>query len=289
MSTTQRTMRAGSFAVWLSCVFWTENQINVVSASSTYKVSVFNVSSSDNSFSDHTVDCGLVDLCHILCNEPSGCTSMTINASLASDLILECSADSSCREYNLLSPGPSGNVTVSCTDSHSCYQSLIELSAAKHVHLNCSADWGCHDMDLHVADALSMDIRCREANGCRSTGFYISNVTESRIEWYFWNSSNIGIVAEDNYNSKVEVRDAVLVDIMCSGTSGFGGGSTTLYFENVGDIAVVSTGYNCMNNVDATIISTDNTSIPQQFDVKCIGLKACFGLMVDAGSSLSRY
>ena len=87
----------------------------------------------------------------------------------------------------------------------------------------------------------------------------------------------------------VEVHDAVAVNVLCSGSKGIDGKPSTFYFENAGDINVVSTGSYCMSYFDVTIVTTNDTSNPQQFDAKCSGTQSCQGMVVHAGESTTRY
>lgn len=292
-------------SLWLICFLINTNHIDAVSASAIPNISVFNVSQSSGSFNDQTIDCGQVDVCHIICNEPSKCTSMTINASLATNLILECAADSACTGYHLMSPGPTANVTISCTNSTSCKNSVIELMDTDHVHISCLAYYSCSGFTLNVNNALSMTLHCQEDRSCQQSDFNIVNVTESFIDcpastgsqeytclwhdWTFSHSSYITIVAEDNYSSDLSVYDAVSLNILCSGSQGFDSGNTYFWLENAGMINIVSSGSVCMDEVDIEIITSNDTSNTQHFDAQCTGGNSCRALIVRAGTSATRY
>ena len=149
---------------------------SIISVPTTYTdtLSIFDVSEYESmynhTFNGHTIDCGSTETCYIHCGgtESSICSSMTINASLTSNLILYCGPQYSCSSFQLQS-GPLTSFQMTCSDERSCYESQINLINTTYIGILCGlngSSFACQQGGWYFQDALTVDLDCGDG-GCR--------------------------------------------------------------------------------------------------------------------------
>ena len=284
----------------------------IISAPTSYTntMSIFDVSDYDGDFSGDTIDCGEVQNCFISCNEPYGCASMSINASMTTNLILLCKGERSCNQFELMSPGPSDLFNLTCYGTLACLYGQSALTDTEHIHIRCDSNHtatenayvSCRSLNVDISNASTLNVDC--SAGCRSTQFQInkvSNVTMNCMEMYScylssWNmtgSPHITITSPAErgmYRSDLFVYDADSVDILCAeDVDSCFAGESEYWFENAGNVTLSGAGGLSFRTLTVTLSSSNDTSSTQHFRANCVGTESCQDLTVYATDHHSRY
>ena len=180
--------------------------------------SIFDASIHNGTFINRTIDCGESQNCYILCNEPSACVSMKINASNTANLTVECTADSACYGFELVH-GPTGYFNLNCNASEACQYSSIDVTDAGHIDIYCDSNqtvsqsdsWSvkmdkvqkgsCRGIDVVALNAESLTMDCTA--GCYQPSIQLQNVRDFWVQcgsWYSCNGALINISSADSVN-----------------------------------------------------------------------------------------
>ena len=119
-------------------------------------LSIFDASAYDGDFSGNTIDCGDVENCHVFCHETRACEDASINASMVTNLVVECMGDRSCLWTYFLWPGPSTLFNLTCNGTRACrYASVCvymcyggQLSYRQSISNHCDPQPDCTYSDL---------------------------------------------------------------------------------------------------------------------------------------------
>ena len=184
-------------------------------AAASRSVAIFNVSDSVDTFSGNTIECGLVDFCHILCLEDSGCTDMTVEASNATNLLIECVEDSACYEFQLVS-GPTNNLSILCTDREACRYGHIDIRDLDTVIVKCGY-LSCDSLDLRVSDASSVTAECIAPspyclNDASMNFENVPRILLNATSFYAFTSGSVYLSSDDTSS------ETGTFDLVCDGT-----------------------------------------------------------------------
>ena len=95
-------------------------------------------SESATSFAQQTILCSSSTSCNIECDAELGCYKTTINASLTTTLILQCTKIDSCKDINLIH-GPSDLAEIHCVNDTTCMYGKFNTINTKNVVIECNA------------------------------------------------------------------------------------------------------------------------------------------------------
>eukprot|EP01083_Nonionella_stella_P031009 84972_1 len=119
---------------------------------------------------------------NILCNGPSSCSYMQINAMYSYIDSLSCLASSSCQNM-VISAEYSSYIDWSCVGGHSCSDSMIwhHNTSATYFGLYCDGYYACDDV-YAIASAQTVDIECTDnTNACGEMSIYCTSAMHCNI------------------------------------------------------------------------------------------------------------
>eukprot|EP01083_Nonionella_stella_P082389 227409_1 len=121
--------------------------------------------------------------CEIKCHADSTCSSLTVNASLAQNLLLECDGSNACLWITVYGPNVSAN--VQCISPDSCGYGDFQFDDTKRVNINCdgwsdssSSSYACSYSEINAAMAEDVNIQCMGQDSCyfaTLNGTFVSN------------------------------------------------------------------------------------------------------------------
>ena len=103
-----------------------------------------------------TVSCGTANDCSIYCRSAYSCDWLIINATLATNLNIECEDYYSCGYRAMTVYG--NNITINCSDWNSCTSANISVSSSNPsggLVLNCNGGMSCEFMTLDATNYFS--------------------------------------------------------------------------------------------------------------------------------------
>ena len=241
----------------------------------------FNVSAYIGTFSGQTIDCGEIENCYILCNEPSGCSEMTINASMTTNLVLECGAESACSGFDLLSPGPSDHFNITCYGHSACSWGDIEVMDTNRIDIDCDSNVTsddtatCNGLDVFATNAMSFKIECRVDGGCNNLNLQFQNVSDYQMQCHYGAC----------YSALINISDADSVDIGCeSNDDTLCLQYSEFHFENAGDITMHSMANSAFRWNEVFLYGEEGS-----FSMFCQSSKSCVHNNIFATDYHSRY
>ena len=177
-----------SFASLLSLITLTSADTMSTPTYSSSTLSIFNASEYNGSIS--TIDCGAVENCIIYCHNSDDvsyhpeaiCGSIDVNASLVSNLAVECMGGFACYRAEVLSPGPSNQFNMTCDGVSACGRFALDLINTSHVNIDCtptvtvdSDESPCYSAGWSISNALSTQIHCGYAESLVEHGSRIKD------------------------------------------------------------------------------------------------------------------
>ena len=111
-----------------------------------------------------TITCPPIKNCYILCEEQWACGAVTVNASAASNLYIECTAEQSCSWANFditdaNEIGDSLNIAINGKAPYALHGTTIHVSSDNSSNgsfaLFCSGSGSCDDTDVRATNDLS--------------------------------------------------------------------------------------------------------------------------------------
>ena len=138
-------------------------------------LSIFNVSAFDGSLYGGYLDCGAVENCIIYCHNShdaiyiseATCATVDINASLVTNLAIECIGTFSCYRAEVLSLGPSNQVNLTCDGDRACGRFGLHLINTSYADINCTSTTDldsigspCYSASWSMYNVLSTQIHC---------------------------------------------------------------------------------------------------------------------------------
>ena len=108
---------------------------------STTDLSIFNLTEYYNLYDlhyrDSTIDCGVVQNCHILCLMDNKCQNMIVVASQVNNLVIQCHGLKSCRYFIVQSPGPMTSLNLSCSAEKACTHGSVDVMDMDQMDISC--------------------------------------------------------------------------------------------------------------------------------------------------------
>ena len=216
----------------------------------------FNVSDDTDTLSDTTITCPLVNDCHIMCHNEWGCASLVINASLASNLYVECAVSTACDGIHI-TEGPTNYLNLHCGASEynqsSCSAAYIDVSSTQSVELECGV-FGCWYMTMTAQNIMNLSVQSDYGGAVWST-FNISNTDHAAFG--------------------------------CFDGGSYGYYATSFYFDDVDNIEMNAPMEYAL--LYSAIEVTSNEPHSKRFILDCAGTHSCSELEVYATDYLSRY
>eukprot|EP01084_Bolivina_argentea_P107192 191677_1 len=130
--------------------------------------------------------------CEIKCHADSTCSSLTVNASLAQNLLLECDGSDACDHITVY--GPDVSVNVQCISPISCQYGAFQFDDTKRVNITCdgwsdttSSSHACRYSEINAAMAEDLNLQCMGRRSCylaTLNGTFVSNSILAQCNHY---------------------------------------------------------------------------------------------------------
>eukprot|EP01083_Nonionella_stella_P304834 1061012_1 len=130
--------------------------------------------------------------CEIKCHADSTCSSLTVNASLAQNLLLECDGSDACDHITVY--GPDVSVNVQCISPISCQYGVFQFDDTKRVNITCdgwsdttSSSHACRYSEINAAMAEDLNLQCMGRRSCylaTLNGTFVSNSILAQCNHY---------------------------------------------------------------------------------------------------------
>lgn len=218
----------------------------------------------NTNYASTSLTCG-APYCHLICNEPSSCSSIDINASAADSLIIECRNSRSCQSFDMgYKLGPKLNFELYCLEFRACYEAAaIRADDTQNVYVECNHNatkntgGPCYGLDVYADNAITANADCYGKYSCDSFRFYFDNAISGRIISHDpWATDGAVFVGHGKNGG---------VSHICNNTmSCFG---SRLYGYNVSCIG--------QNACWQSYIRADESGTTQSLNLLCDGVNAC--------------
>eukprot|EP01083_Nonionella_stella_P107021 309491_1 len=292
------------FFLWMSCV-----NAATIPTTVTDNTEFYNISTPI--YVLNHIQCNTA-ICHITCF--SGCHSLTVDASLSEELILNCSIEGSCKAPQI-TKAPQVSASVVC-GATSCQNAEFHLTTTPTVDLACnepsySSDSACFELLLFAEYSQSVNINC-EDYGCRSASFYVNGsygTNKAQVNGLTINctsqyacydtsihcptSASCDVVCDGYYACKymdIHVSDRIYdgLSILCDDTSGYVCSSTNIICETGSSSYLTLDGTWKCDDYDCCALKAGTITCPS--GVNCVidcGIMTCTNWIIDGGNAAS--
>eukprot|EP01084_Bolivina_argentea_P147280 257713_1 len=112
--------------------------------------------------------------CSITCDVNNSCEYLSINASLSSDLFLECNAYKSCYQASIIS-GPQSSVIINCLEENACENTYYNIQNTPTVDIECYAlctsgclakEAACYYAIFNAQYSHNVNVSCSDVYDC---------------------------------------------------------------------------------------------------------------------------